>query len=175
MAEALLRLRLTERGVGATIRSAGLMEPGRTVAPEVAGMLTTRGVDVANRPSRQLDPDEIANADLIIAMERRHLREAVLLVPQVFERAFTLKEIVRRSASSGGRREDEGFAEWLVRVGDGRERRQLLGDSPIDDIPDPYGGPKSGYVAAEAQISGLIDEFVGLAWPLETGGRACGT
>ena len=38
----------------------------------------------------------------------------------------------------------EPLASWLARVQLGRDRVELLGDSPDDDVADPMGGPPMG-------------------------------
>ena len=52
-----------------------------------------------------------------------------------------------------------------VHGGAGRERPDLLGDSLLDDVADPYGGPNSAYEATVSEIEGLVDRLVYLLWP----------
>jgi protein-tyrosine-phosphatase len=90
----------------------------------------------------------------------------VLLEPDAWSRTFTLKELVRRGAELGPRPSFESPGAWLARAHEGRERRDLLGDSLIDDVADPYGGPSSAYEAAAAEIEDLVDRLVSLLWPI---------
>jgi hypothetical protein len=89
----------------------------------------------------------LQRADLVLGMERAHVRHSVLLEPEAWPRAFTLKELVRRGAELGPRPPVESPGAWLARAHEGRDRPDLLGDSPLDDVADPYGGPSSAYEA----------------------------
>src|SRR5215831_8755795 len=119
MAEGMLRAKLEERGVAATVSSAGLSFYGRPPTEEAMAVAEAYGVDITDHTSRMLHTEMLA-ADLIIAMERLHLREAVVLDSTVLERCFTLKELVRRAEETGARRVDEPLGNWLARVGRGR-------------------------------------------------------
>jgi protein-tyrosine-phosphatase len=48
-------------------------------------------------------------------------------------------------------------------------RNDLLGDSPLDDVADPYGGSSSAYEAAVTEIEDLVDRLVSLFWPVSGG------
>ena len=54
------------------------------------------GVDVSEHRSRRLEAGTMVNVDLVIGMERKHVREAVVLRPEAWPRSFTLRELVRR-------------------------------------------------------------------------------
>ena len=58
----------------------------------------------------------LTGADVLIGMAREHVREAVVLAPDVWGRAFTLKEIVRLGEERGGRAPDEPLEQWLARL-----------------------------------------------------------
>jgi protein-tyrosine phosphatase len=111
----------------------------------------------------------LQRADLVLGMERAHVRHTVLLEPEAWSRTFTLKELVRRGTELGPRPPVEPPGAWLARAHEGRARRDLLGDSPLDDVGDPYGGPSSAYEAAVSEIEGLVDHLVCLLWPISEG------
>lgn len=169
IAEALLMSRIARRGLPATVTSAGLLAGGRQSPPEVVTVLASWGLDVSEHVSRQMTRTDLERADLVVGMERAHVREAVVLLPSAWPRTFTLKELVRRGAEAGARGQQEDFDAWLVRVHDGRERRDLLGDSPFDDIADPYGGTASDYETTLAEIRGLVTRLLDLLWPVDQG------
>jgi protein-tyrosine-phosphatase len=93
----------------------------------------------------------------------------VLLEPEAWPRTFTLKELARRGAELGPRPPFESPGAWLARAHEGRDRPDLLGDSPLDDVADPYGGPSSAYEAAVTEIEDLVDRLVSLLWPMSGG------
>lgn len=160
MAAALLRARVP---AGVSVSSAGLLPGG---APATAdARRTVDGLD--DHVSRQLSPAMVDDASLVIGMERRHVREVVVSSPDAFGRTFTLRELARRGSAVGARRVDEGeaFDGWLARVGAGRRLADLVGDDPADDVADPVGQPPAVYRATAAELAGLLERLVALAWP----------
>lgn len=166
MAEAFLRHRLDSLGVPARVRSAGLLESGNPAAPSGVEILAGRGLDMSAHRSTTMSADILRQADLAIGMARQHVREAVVIAREVWPRTFTLKELVRRGAAIGPRKEGEGLEAWLARAHMGRTPSSLMGASPDDDIDDPIGRPRAAYEHMVADIDELIDRLVALAWPV---------
>jgi len=164
MAEALLRHRLGDLGVDARVASAGLLRPGQPASQHGVDLLRARGVDMTAHRSRSMTRELLAPADLILAMAREHVREAVVLDPSLWRRTFTLKELVRRGQAAGPRHAGESLADWLAVVGQGRRVADLTGSSPDDDIEDPYGGPRSAYERLLVELDDLLDRLVALAF-----------
>ena len=107
----------------------------------------------------------IERADLVLAMERMHAREAVVLADGALARTFTLKELVRRGRAEGGRRRDETLVDWLTRVSADRRAADLMGAAPDDDVADPYLSSAKAYVACIDELDQLVRQLVDLAWP----------
>jgi protein-tyrosine phosphatase len=166
MAEALLVERIAERELPATVVSAGRLEGGHERPPELTAVLAKRGIALPDQLSRQLVKGDLQRADLVLGMERAHVRYSVLLVAEAWSRTFTLKELVRRGEGLGPRARLQSPGAWLARAHEGRERRDLLGDSALDDVTDPYGGPISAYEATANEIEDLVDRLVHLLWPM---------
>jgi len=169
MAEALLRSALATRGVDATVSSAGLFRGGVPASPGSVKAMARRGLELDGHRSRTVTPDLLAEAELVLGMARLHVREAVLAVPDVWPRAFMLKELVRRGAEAGRRPPEEPFEAWLARVHEGRRRADLIGDDPADDVADPVGGPDRLYLETADELEGLVGRFVDLAFPVPAG------
>lgn len=165
MGEALLADRLVAAGVVATVSSAGQLESGVAPPPEAVAAMVPYGLDTAGHRSRRLTAADIEGADLVVAMARMHVRHAVVLVPEAWPRIFTLKEVVRLGTASGPRHPGESLEAWLGRIGDGRQRAALLGESEVDDVADPIGGSPEAYAATAAVIADLVGRLVELAWP----------
>ena len=163
-AEALLRHRLQQRGVEAQVRSAGLLEAGNPASSHGVAVLAGLGLDLSAHRSQSMTAELLRPADLILAMAREHLREAVVAVPEIFPRAFTLKELVRRGAQIGPRQPGEPLERWLARAHAGRSPRELMGASRDDDVEDPIGRPRAAYERMVEELSGLLDELVWLVW-----------
>jgi len=169
MAEGLLRNRLEARGLDVAVSSAGLAFDGRPATVEAVEAAAAYGVDISGHRSRVLDAAMLREADLVIAMERMHAREAFALDDQVLPRCFTLKDLVRRGRQTGPRGADEPLPSWLRRVGASRRRIELIGHSPDDDVADPYLSPRDVYERCIAELDGLVSQLVDLAWPRHTG------
>ncbi|MFN8040567.1 MAG: hypothetical protein U0Q07_15245 [Acidimicrobiales bacterium] len=167
MAEAMLRARLAGRDVEAVVTSAGTATEGEPAADEVLELLRSRGLDGSAHRSRLLDADLLAEADLVLAMARLHVRDAALVDPEAFGRTFTLKELVRRGEAAGARAPDEDLAGWLARVGADRQPTRLLGDSPADDVVDPVGRRFGVFKKVARELDDQLDRLVDLAWPVE--------
>jgi protein-tyrosine phosphatase len=166
MAAALLTRRLDDAGVKAVVSSAGLLFDGKPATDHGVAVMAERGVDTSGHRSRRLRPDVVAEADLIVAMARSHVREAVALAgPGVLPRTFTLKEIVRRGEERGGRAADEPLAAWLARLATGRRTADLLGESDVDDVADPIGGPRRDYERTAAELDDLTARLARLLAP----------
>ena len=141
------------------------MLPGGAPPPrEVITAMAGYGLDVSSHRSQPMTPEILQDADLTLAMARENLRHAVVTAPQIWPRAFTLRELVRRGEAIGPRSPGESLAGWLARAHEGRERAALLGDGPDDDVADPIGGPPHAYAETAAILSDLIDRLVGLCW-----------
>jgi protein-tyrosine-phosphatase len=147
-----------------TVASAGLLEGGHPVTREVLLAMAPFGVDLTTHRSTSLTPAAVQSADLVLGMERRHAREAILLVPAAWNRTFTLKEFVRRGETSGARRPAEPLSTWLVALTGSRERTDLIGRSPEDDVADPLGGSLADYRATAAELADLVQRMAKLLW-----------
>ncbi len=164
MAESLLRHRLSGLGADIEVASAGLLRAGQVASAHGVDLLRARGLDMAGHRSRTMTREMLGSTDLVLAMAREHVREAVVLDPSLWPRTFTLKELVRRGEAAGRRRPDETLEAWLAGVGQGRRISELTGSSPIDDVDDPYGGPLSAYERLLVELDDLLDRLVAVAF-----------
>ncbi len=164
MTEALLARSLTAAGVTGWVHSAGTLGQGEPPSPEAVAAMAGYGLDVTRHRSRLLAAAELRTADLVLAMAREHVRQAVVTEPAAWPRTFTLKELLRRGQQAGPRMPGEPLAGWLARVHAGRDHAALLGDSPDDDVADPIGSPASAYVMTAARLDHLVGGLVGLCW-----------
>jgi protein-tyrosine phosphatase len=171
MARALLARRLDSPRTPVVVHSAGilpgdLLPEGQPPSPEVISALGAYGLDLSGHRSRRVTPGDLAQADLVLGMSREHVRHAVVTARDTWPRAFTLKELVRRGEQAGPRAPGEPLADWLAKVHEGRERGALLGDSPVDDVADPMGGPPQAYADTAALLDELTGRLAGLCWGL---------
>ena len=147
------------------VSSAGMLAEGQPPPAEVLAVLAARGCDVIRHRSRLVAPEDLARADLVLGMAREHVRHAAVLLPAVWPRAFTLRELVGRGQQAGARVPGEQVGEWHVRVANGRSHRDLLGSGTADDVADPVGGPLRGYEVTADLLDRLTSDLAALCWP----------
>jgi protein-tyrosine phosphatase len=163
MAEGLIRHHLAQRELeGIDVSSAGVAGwQDSPATPEAIQAMTELDIDIASHLARRLDPSMIEPAGLVLAMASEHADVAARLVPESYDRTFTLKEFTRLL----------GEAVWVADLGpfepgDDPERRLRAaveaasalrgGRDPLDDedIADPIGLG--------------IDSYRATAWEIET-------
>lgn len=159
MAAALLSRRLP----GVEVASAGSMEAGHPASEGSVRAMASRRLDLSGHRSQVLSAELIEQADLVICMGRRNLREVAVTAPAAFSRTYTLRELVRRGESVGPA---TSLEHWLTRVGEDRRTSDLLGDDPLDDVADPIGGPDEDYRRTATQLEELIERLGTLLDPL---------
>ncbi|MBA2279718.1 MAG: RpiB/LacA/LacB family sugar-phosphate isomerase [Acidimicrobiia bacterium] len=167
VAAALARRRL--HGTGIMVSAAGILPGERPVDPVAVEVLAAHGLAVDGEPSRRLTTADVRRADLVLCLERRHLREVVVLDRDALRKSFTIRELVRRGDTIGPRPPGTALAAWLDAANGDRELSSLTGEAPDDDIADPTGGPITGYEHTVRWIDALLGRLVGLLWPPGTG------
>ncbi|MGH9097447.1 MAG: hypothetical protein ACRDWB_08485 [Acidimicrobiales bacterium] len=155
MAESILRSLLTERGIDWPVASVGLLEAGFPMVKEALAALGPDGAAMVGHRSRTLSKSDVVEADIIFGMAREHVREVAVLDPEAWGRTFTLKEFVRRSQTFPAWIPDRPFAAWLAGIHQGRQRDEMQGDSPNDDVADPIGGTPADFAATARLLRNL--------------------
>ncbi|MFP5321073.1 MAG: hypothetical protein ACLGIC_04415 [Acidimicrobiia bacterium] len=164
MAQLMLRARLEQRGVQADVDSAGFVTQDRPAPPEILDVLVARGLDGSAHRSRRLQAPDLQRPDLVLAMERQHVREVAVLDREAFERTFTLPDLARRARAHGPRRPDEDLRAYLHRISAGRRPADVLGVGD-DEVADPYGRNAAAYRRAADEIEELLDVVVDHLFP----------
>jgi protein-tyrosine phosphatase len=87
VAEFLFRRELGERDI--RVSSAGLGAlVGQPMDKHAMALLKDRGIDASEHRARQLEPSMLREADLILAMEQRHLNSVARLAPEASGKVF---------------------------------------------------------------------------------------
>ena len=167
MAAGLLRRRLEDRGADAQVLSAGLLVEGRPASDHGVTAMRRRGIDIVDHRSQRVTRELVEQADLVIAMERRHVREVAVLQPDAFARTFTLPELARRAEVGGPRSSDESVQEWLEWIGAGRRPSDMLSESPDDEVADPIGRSAREYEKTAVELEHLVGVVVDHLIPQE--------
>jgi len=168
IAEGLLRAAFAERmGDDAPeVASAGTMGwTGSGADPNSVEAAAERGVDISSHRAREVSDEDVARADVVVAMAPEHARA---FAREAGSRTFTLKELVRllealpetEGASLGRPSERIAEADRLRRGG-------FEGDPWDEGIDDPLGMPLDAFRAVAAELdawcSRLADGLVGRA------------
>jgi protein-tyrosine phosphatase len=146
------------------VHSAGTMQAAGGPPEPLLKEAEHFGLDLHGHVPRRMEPNDVTGADLVLAMTRQHLREAVLLDKAAFPRIFTLREFVRRAEATGPRPADVALEEWISVVNGGRRHLHLVGESPEDDVLDPMGGPPEGYRSMLEEVTSLTDALYESIW-----------
>lgn len=157
MAEAILREQLRARGCeDIEVASAGTWADfGNRAMPEALEVLASRGIDFHHHRSRPVDMDELADADLVIAMTSVHLRELKGMAREVGTRLLLMKELAEMELAE--ERASGLDARLAALLGGTRpEPRRAL------DLDDPMGLPVQAYERAAGEIELGVRRLVDL-------------
>jgi protein-tyrosine phosphatase len=148
---------------------------GAGMEPHAADVLREHGADPGGFVARELGPDQVLAADLILGATREHREQVRLLDPYAIGRVFSIREFARFA-----RQVDES----KLPAGDPAIRARVLVDRVAmmrtprpgpghvdDDIPDPFGAPLHVFrLCAESIAEGLAGLVAHLS-PAATAGR----
>ena len=138
-----------------SVTSKGVMGGDGATPVALGDVLASRGIALQS-PSGERLGDEPRDGDLYLFMERALLREAVVTQPNLWPKSFTLREFARRAQLNPPERDSERFADWLGVLHGSRQRSDLMGDDPIDDVADP------GLRGDTAEFATMVDELESL-------------
>jgi len=160
MAEAILAARVGALREPVRARSAGVHAVEAPPSPLAQEVLADRGLDLSAHVAQRVTNDRIADAKLVLTMERGHVAAVVALAPEAFSRTFGLTEIVRLGEQHEARGADEELDAWLARLHAGRRPSDVLRADSSFDITDPYGGSRADYEKCVDRLTHLIDALV---------------
>jgi protein-tyrosine phosphatase len=130
-------------GSGVTVSSAGLRAVvGDPVDPLVEQQLRAHDAPVGHHAARQLTPELIREADLVITAEREHRAAVVRMAPEAVRYAFTLRELaalggsVGRGALGGPGTDVADRLRELVQRGPLERATRTVRRAEDDDLPD---------------------------------------
>jgi protein-tyrosine phosphatase len=153
-------------GAGAfRVASAGTWgHDGAAMEPHARQVLVERGVRHTGFVARELLPEHLTVADLVLTGSAEQRHQVTLLDAHSVARAFTLREFARLAEDVDTRNLPESAPararELVARVA---ARRAQIGAQPVeDDIADPYGAPLHLFRLCAEEISECLDAFVNL-------------
>lgn len=173
-----LRERLKDGAAGLDVSSAGTLgligEPIHPLARDelLAGpwpAAEEREADLRAFRARRLEPELLADADLVLTAGREHRAAAVAMAPHLVRRAFTVIELARLARQAA--REVLAEEDWLepppqrrATAVVARAARLRASVRPLhaedDDIPDPMGQPPAVFREVADRLQAAVDEIL---------------
>ena len=139
-----------------TVGSAGTNAlVGRSIAEPMADLLTAGGFPPGDFAARQLTPELISGADLVLTLTPAHRAWVVDRVPAAVRRTLTVRELGRLSSTLApgavvGQDDAARLAALLPAAL--QERPRHAGRRHDDDVVDPYGRSAATYRRSYDQI-----------------------
>ena len=161
-----LDARLGEQADRFLVESAGTWgHTGSPMEPFALRTLEAYGVDGRDFQARELEPEHVVAADLVLGATREHRVAAVVLQPRAAARTFTLREFARLCAAVDPARlpEDDVAERAAALVRAAAANRGLVPPARPrdDDLDDPYHAPEHAFSACgelvEASLRGVVD------------------
>lgn len=153
---------LAGRSPTVEVRSAGFLEPGLPATAEACRTVREHGLDLDAHRSHRCGVDDLRQAELILTMERRHLRQVADLDFDAVRRSFPLREAV---ALSDGHPRQGGMSEWVAMLDSKRDPLRTLSLDTRDDVSDPTGRSMRLHRQAFDALQHLLMSLVAVAWP----------
>lgn len=162
MMSGLLEEHARHRGLNVVVKSAGFSEAGGEAPTDTAvRLLTGRGIDVSGYRSHYLSNSGTTGADLIVTAEHGHVVTLAGRWPHVYNRTFTLPEVVGLGERVGGRGRRPP-TEWLAVLHAERLDPFQYLNTAVGEIADPTGGSPARWSACFSQIDDLTARLIAL-------------
>ncbi|QFG69760.1 low molecular weight phosphatase family protein [Ornithinimicrobium pratense] len=133
-----------------------------------ARILTDLGGDHAGFLSRWLEPQMVADADLILTATREHRHTAMQHAPRALRRSFTVRELAHLVQGLDPVElptDPQGRIEAVTRCA-AANRGNVAGLDPAElDIVDPYRQPAEAYEEMRRQLVPAIDAITRVLTP----------
>ncbi len=146
------QIRVGSAGVGALV--------GEPINVSMAHLLEQDDVNSEAFAARALTARLVREADLVLALSRRHRLHILEVAPAAVKRTFTLKEFARLSSQLRGQVPPGGPVERLPALVDLAARYRSPAPAGLDDIADPYGRDDVAFARAYAEIRSSVDLLV---------------
>ncbi len=169
-AEGLLRRELEYLSPGEFLVSSAGTQAIETsqIHPEIVQLANRAGLSLDGHVPRQLSEAMVANADLVIGMDRTHRREIVQISPKSLKTTFTLREFARILPNIPADQNASPADRWRLLVAKApRYRSSPSGPAIADDVVDPYGRPSRVFAKMTEQITSAVATIVD--WETDNG------
>lgn len=143
---------------------------GAHMEDHARAVLAEHGARESAFVARELLPDQVLSADLVLTGSAEQRHQVHLLDPHAVDRTFTLREFARlASVLDVGAHLGEATARARTLVEAAAHlRRRILPASVPEDIADPYGAPQHVFRLCAAEILECLSVFVDQVSALST-------
>lgn len=148
---------LRRQGRNATITTAGFEQAGLPATPDAVAALTRRGMDIRDHVSERLTNEMVEQADLIVTSERLHVARICGDRPDIFQRTFTLPELIANTLSHAPRG-SEPMSTWLTSVAPDRFPANYL-STYVPEVADPTGLSPLAFASAVAEMERMVSDL----------------
>lgn len=135
---------------------------GSGISPPMAALLANGGVTPLFFSARQLFPEHVRSADLVLTATVAHRATVVEMAPAAVRRTFTVLEFARIMALLGERLGEEPLADLVPRVAAAR----FAVEPGQDDLRDPYGQSDAVYLQSYERIRAAVGTMTGRRVPV---------
>ncbi len=135
---------------------------GAGISPPMAALLADGGFSPLFFSARQLFPEHVRAADLVLTATAAHRAAVVQVAPAAVRRTFTVLEFARIVELLGVRLGEEPLADLVPRVAAAR-----FAVAPgQDDLRDPYGQSDAVYLQSYEHIRAAVGTMTGRPVPV---------
>ena len=113
---------------------------GEPISPPMAALLTGAGADAEDFVARQITPEVVRAADLVLTMSSVHRRQTVTLVPAAVQHTFVLGELEHMLGHV-----DPDDVTTLAGAGASQRRATARHRGVGQALPHTGGGPRGGH------------------------------
>ena len=150
------------KGFPVRTASLGTLDLGpRPAMPEAVVLAESLGLDLSRHRARNLADADLADFDLVLGFERRHVLAAVVDADAPIEQTFTLPDFVDLlSAIPGPPLPSDRLERALVRIRQAHALRpQGFRNAPMEELRDPLGLPAAAQRETVQELERLVSEL----------------
>jgi protein-tyrosine phosphatase len=160
LAAELFRRLAAARGADVVVTSAGFLPADLPALDGTVASARRLGLDLTAHRSRTLTAADVRDADVVMAMEVRHVQGLLELAPECAAKVFRVRELAQLAADApiapAGRAE---VVAWV----DGLQRDLGTVLDPALDTPDPAGAPTRVFRKCAASLEADLTT-IATAW-----------
>lgn len=155
VAEALLRTHLAPH---ATFASAGTFAlAGQPMAPQMLDQLARDGIDGGGHTARQLGPEMVAAADVVVTMTREQQSRVMATSPSALRSTVTLAELAAAARADLPLEGEDAGTRLAAVPAAVRDGRHTIAAGSLADLSDPFGRSDAAFRSCYRDIRAAVE------------------